>query len=82
MWVSARAWMAALLAVAGVSPLPSAAAATSGGIASLTARPLPMVVDGGTLEPVPSLVPGARLLAAVRLGGVRLLDNLPLESAS
>ena len=41
-----------------------------------------VVVDGGTLEPVPSLVPGARLLAAVRLGGVRLLDNLPLESAS
>ena len=40
------------------------------------------VVDGRTLDPVPRLVPDARLLAAVRLGGVRLLDNLPIGSAS
>jgi pantoate--beta-alanine ligase len=35
------------------------------------------LVDGPSLRPV-ALVPGARLIAAVRLGRIRLLDNLPV----
>ncbi|HEY6432124.1 MAG TPA: pantoate--beta-alanine ligase [Acetobacteraceae bacterium] len=34
------------------------------------------LVDGPTLEPIEATRPGARLIAAVRLGSVRLLDNL------
>ena len=37
------------------------------------------LVDGPTLLPLPSPAPGSRLLAAVRLGTVRLLDNLPIS---
>jgi pantoate--beta-alanine ligase len=34
------------------------------------------LVDGATLQTLASLTPGARLIAAVRLGSVRLLDNV------
>jgi pantoate--beta-alanine ligase len=34
------------------------------------------LVDGPTLEPITAARPGARLIAAVRLGTVRLLDNI------
>ncbi len=37
------------------------------------------VVDGPTLEPLTAAQPGARLIAAARLGSVRLLDNLGLD---
>ena len=83
MWVSARAWMAALLAVAGVSPLPSAAAATSGGITSLTARPLPMAVDGGTLAEVRAhAVPFALGSSALEGGIAAALDALLATAAT
>lgn len=36
------------------------------------------IVHPATLEPVPSLMPGARAILAVRLGDVRLIDNLEL----
>jgi pantoate--beta-alanine ligase len=36
------------------------------------------VVDGDTLEPIPTVVPGARALVAVVLDGVRLIDNVAL----
>ena len=36
------------------------------------------VVDQETLEPVETAVPGTRVVVAVRLGGVRLIDNIPL----
>ena len=36
------------------------------------------VVDGATLEPLTTVRAGARALAAVRLGGVRLIDNVAL----
>jgi pantoate--beta-alanine ligase len=36
------------------------------------------VVDGATLEPAAMVGPGSRVLAAVRLGGVRLIDNVAL----
>ncbi len=36
------------------------------------------LVDGPTLEPLAASAPGARLLAAMRLGSVRLLDNWPV----
>jgi pantoate--beta-alanine ligase len=35
------------------------------------------LVDGPSLAPIDAPGPGARLIAAARLGGVRLLDNLP-----
>ena len=83
MWVPARAWMAALLAVAGVSPLPSAAAATSGGIASLTARPLPMAVDGGTLAEVRAhAVPFVLGSSALEGGIAAALDALLATAAT
>ena len=34
------------------------------------------LVDGATLQTLASVAPGARLIAAVRLGSVRLLDNV------
>jgi pantoate--beta-alanine ligase len=34
------------------------------------------LVEGTTLTPIEHAVPGARLIAAARLGGVRLLDNI------
>lgn len=37
------------------------------------------VVDGETLKPVATVVPGTRAIAASRLGGVRLIDNLSLD---
>ena len=40
------------------------------------------VVDGATLEPIARLHPGARALVAVRLGGVRLIDNVALATAA
>lgn len=39
------------------------------------------LVDGETLEPLAAATPGARLLAAMRLGAVRLLDNWAVPSA-
>jgi pantoate--beta-alanine ligase len=36
------------------------------------------LVDGPTLEPIVAAQPGARLIAAARLGTVRLLDNVPI----
>jgi pantoate--beta-alanine ligase len=36
------------------------------------------LVDGPTLEPIAAAQPGARLIAAARLGTVRLLDNVPV----
>jgi pantoate--beta-alanine ligase len=35
------------------------------------------LVDGPTLQPLPAAQPGARLVAAARLGSVRLIDNIP-----
>jgi pantoate--beta-alanine ligase len=40
------------------------------------------VVDGLTLEPITTLQPGARALVAVRVGGIRLIDNVPLIGAT
>jgi pantoate--beta-alanine ligase len=37
------------------------------------------LVDGPTLDPLQVARPGARLIAAARLGDVRLLDNVPVE---
>ncbi len=37
------------------------------------------VVESGTLEPVLRASPRCRVLAAARLGGMRLIDNLPIE---
>jgi len=34
------------------------------------------LVDGATLTPLPAARPAARLIAAARLGPVRLIDNL------
>jgi pantoate--beta-alanine ligase len=36
------------------------------------------LVDGPTLEPIATARPDARLIAAARLGTVRLLDNVPV----
>jgi pantoate--beta-alanine ligase len=33
------------------------------------------IVDGDTLEPLDQLQPGARLLIAAEVGGIRLIDN-------
>ena len=35
------------------------------------------LVDGPSLAAIDAPRPGARLIAAARLGGVRLLDNIP-----
>lgn len=40
------------------------------------------VVDGTTLEPLPTLVEGSRALCAARLGGVRLIDNVALPAGA
>ena len=37
------------------------------------------IVDGATLDPLTTLTPGARLLVAAEVGGVRLIDNVALE---
>ncbi len=37
------------------------------------------IVDEATLAPVSRLQPGARMLIAVEVGGVRLIDNAPVE---
>ena len=37
-----------------------------------------VLADGGTLVSIGGPIPGARLLAAVRLGSIRLLDNVPI----
>jgi pantoate--beta-alanine ligase len=37
------------------------------------------LVDGPTLAPLPAATPGDRLIAAARLGSVRLLDNIPVS---
>ncbi len=37
------------------------------------------LVDGPSLEPLAGAAPGARLIAAARLGAVRLIDNMPLN---
>ncbi|SPE22343.1 Pantothenate synthetase (fragment) [Burkholderiales bacterium] len=34
------------------------------------------LVDGPTLQPLPAAAPGSRLVAAARLGAVRLIDNV------
>jgi pantoate--beta-alanine ligase len=36
------------------------------------------LVDGPSLAPIETAGPGARLIAAARIGGVRLLDNFPV----
>ena len=36
-------------------------------------------VDGATMRPIPEVAAGVRLVAAARLGAVRLLDNVPVE---
>ncbi|HEU5434279.1 MAG TPA: pantoate--beta-alanine ligase [Thermomicrobiales bacterium] len=38
------------------------------------------VVDGATLEPTATIASGSRVLGAVRLGGVRLIDNIALPA--
>ena len=57
-----------------------AAAALAEATAALTADGFAVdyfaLVDGPSLRAIPALVPGARLIAAARLGPVRLLDNL------
>lgn len=35
--------------------------------------------DGATLAPLAVAAPGARLLAAARIGGTRLIDNIPVD---
>jgi len=37
-------------------------------------------VDGPTLQPINAARTGARLIAAARLGSVRLLDNVAVET--
>jgi pantoate--beta-alanine ligase len=37
------------------------------------------IVDGETLRPLEMLEPGARLLVAAEIDGVRLIDNAPAE---
>lgn len=37
------------------------------------------LVDGASVEPIETARPGARLIAAARLGSVRLLDNVTVE---
>ena len=57
-----------------------AAAVLAEATASLTAEGFAVdyfaLVDGPSLRAIPALAPGARLIAAARLGPVRLLDNL------
>ena len=36
------------------------------------------LVEAATLRPLSAVAPGSRLIAAARLGQVRLLDNLPV----
>ncbi len=36
------------------------------------------LVDGPSLDPLPAARPPARLIAAARLGSVRLIDNVPV----
>jgi pantoate--beta-alanine ligase len=36
------------------------------------------IVDPQTLEPIDEVTPGARVLVAVKLGPIRLIDNLEL----
>ncbi|HEU0113373.1 MAG TPA: pantoate--beta-alanine ligase, partial [Thermomicrobiales bacterium] len=38
------------------------------------------VVNGATLEPATTVEPGSRALAAVEVGGVRLIDNVALPT--
>jgi len=40
------------------------------------------IVDGESLAPVERVGAGARALLAVRIGGARLIDNLPLDDAA
>ncbi len=57
-----------------------AAGPLADGIAELSAKAFAVdylaLVDGATLAPMTTTAPGARLIAAARLGGVRLLDNI------
>jgi pantoate--beta-alanine ligase len=56
------------------------AAVLADGLAALTGQGFAVdyfaLVDGVSLRPLATLAPGARLIAAARLGAVRLIDNL------
>ena len=53
----------------------------SWGIGSPSPQPLALV-DGQTLEPIEAPESGARLLAATRLGAVRLIDHSSFQIAT
>ena len=60
------------------SPIQSRVVTDVGGVPGLVTEYL-AVVDGESLEPVATVRAGARVLVAVRLGGVRLIDNVALS---
>ncbi len=72
-----RALQETIALVAGGKPVPEALARAR---ASLTQAGLGVdylaLVDGPTLAPIDTPEPGARLIAAARLGSIRLLDNV------
>ena len=73
----------AALAAAGERDAARLIESGSGELASETALATEYlaVVDGESLEPVATVRAGARALVAVRLGGVRLIDNVAFDPA-
>ncbi len=65
---------------AGAEPAGTVQAATTRLLAAGFAPEYLALVDGSTLLPLDSPVAGARLLAAARLGTVRLLDNAAVDA--